>query len=133
MSINKAYISGNLTRDIEVRNTQSGAAIGRFSVAVNDRVKDAQGNWTDRPNYIDCTLWGPRAEKLEPYLTKGTKVAIEGKLRWSSWEKDGQKRSKIEIMVDDVELMSRRNEQQPQPEVQQAEQPLTYYDESIPF
>jgi single-strand DNA-binding protein len=129
MSINKAYISGNLTRDMEVRNTQSGAAIGRFCVAVNDRVKDAQGNWADRPNYIDCTLWGPRAEKLEPYLTKGTKVAIEGKLRWSSWEKDGQKRSKIEIMVDEVEFMSRQQASQPQPE--QAEP--SYYDAEIPF
>ena len=106
MSINKVVISGNLTRDMELRSTASGLAIGGFSVAVNDRRKNQNGEWDDYPNFIDCTLFGSRAEKLQPYLAKGTKVAIAGKLSWSQWERDGQKRSKIEVIVDDVELMS---------------------------
>jgi single-strand DNA-binding protein len=132
MSINKVVVSGNLTKDAEVRTTQSGIAIASVSIAVNDRIKDAQGNWTDKPNYFDAKMFGARAEKISPYLTKGTKVAIEGKLQWSSWEKDGQRRSKVEILIDNVEFMSRR-EQQPtaQPEVQQAEP--SYYDTEIPF
>ena len=113
MSINRVIISGNLTRDMELRSTASGSVIGQFGVAVNDRRKNAQGEWEDVPNFIDCTMFGTRAEKLAQYLTKGTKVAIEGKLRWSQWEKDGQKRSKIEVIVDDLELMSGEKRQQP--------------------
>ena len=112
MSINKVVISGNLTRDMEIRSTASGLAIGGFSVAVNDRRKNQAGEWEDYPNFIDCTLFGSRAEKLQPYLAKGTKVAIAGKLSWSQWERDGQKRSKIEVIVDDVELMSGKTGQQ---------------------
>ena len=112
MSINKVVISGNLTRDMEMRSTASGLAIGGFSVAVNDRRKNQNGEWEDYPNFIDCTLFGSRAEKLQQYLVKGTKVAIAGKLSWSQWERDGQKRSKIEVIVDDVELMSGKTGQQ---------------------
>ena len=109
MSINIVNISGNLTRDSELRRTQGGTAILGFSVAVNDRRKNQQtGEWEDCPNFIDCTMFGTRAEKLAGMLTKGTKVCILGKLRYMSWEKDGQKRSKIEVIVDDIELMSRR-------------------------
>lgn len=107
MSINRVIISGNLTRDAEVRNTASGMAVAQFGVAVNDRRKNPQtGDWEDYPNFIDCTIFGTRGEALAQYLTKGAKVAIEGKLRWSQWEKDGQKRSKLEVIVDEVELMS---------------------------
>ena len=108
MSINHAVISGNLTRDFELRATQSGNPIGTFSVAVNDRRRNPQtGEWEDVPNYIDCVIFGNRAQALAQYLTKGSKVAVEGKLRWSQWEKDGQKRSKIEVVVDEVEFLSR--------------------------
>ena len=109
MSINKVMITGNLTREPEVRNTQSGMAIMRLGVAVNDRRKNQQtGEWEDVPNFIDCVMFGTRAENVSRYLRKGSKVAIEGKLRWSSWEdKQGGKRSKIEVVVDDLEFMSR--------------------------
>ena len=81
-----------------------------FGVAVNDRRKNQQtGEWEDYPNFIDCTMFGARAESLSRYLGKGTKVAIEGKLRWSQWEREGQKRSKIEVIVDELEFMSSRN------------------------
>lgn len=109
MSINVVNISGNLTRDSDLRRTQGGTAILGFGMAVNDRRKNQQtGEWEDYPNFVDCTMFGTRAEKLAGMLTKGTKVCILGKLRYMSWEKDGQKRSKIEVIVDDIELMSLR-------------------------
>lgn len=115
MSINRVNISGNLTRDPEMRATQSGTSILTFSVAVNDRRRNPQtGEWEDVPNYIDCVVFGNRAEPLSRFLSKGTKVAVEGKLRWSQWERDGQKRSKIEVIVDEVEFLSSRNQQQGQ-------------------
>ena len=110
MSINRVIISGNLTRDPELRSTASGLPVLGFGVAVNDRRKNQQtGEWEDYPNFIDCTMFGARAESLSRYLGKGTKVAIEGKLRWSQWEREGQKRSKIEVSVDELEFMSSRN------------------------
>lgn len=110
MSINRVIISGNLTRDPELRATQSGLPVLGFGVAVNDRRKNQQtGEWEDYPNFIDCTMFGARAQSLSNYLSKGTKVAIEGKLRWSQWEREGQKRSKIEVIVDELEFMSSRN------------------------
>lgn len=113
MSINRVVISGNLTRDPELRSTAGGLPVLGLGVAVNDRRKNQQtGEWEDYPNFIDCTLFGPRAESLSRYLSKGQKVAIEGKLRWSQWERDGQKRSKIEVIVDEIEFMSSRNAQQ---------------------
>lgn len=110
MSINRVIISGNLTRDPELRSTQSGMAVLSFGVAVNDRRKNpSTGEWEDYPNFVDCTMFGARANSLSQYLTKGTKVSIEGKLRWSQWERDGQKRSKLEVIVDELEFMSSRN------------------------
>lgn len=110
MSINRVVISGNLTRDPELRQTASGMPVLGFGVAVNDRRKNPQtGEWEDYPNFIDCTMFGARAESLARYLSKGAKVSIEGKLRWSQWERDGQKRNKIEVIVDDLEFMSSRN------------------------
>lgn len=111
MSINKVVISGNLTRDPELRQTASGFPVLGFGVAVNDRRKNQQtGEWEDYPNFIDCTMFGARAESVSRFLSKGSKVAIEGKLRWSQWERDGQKRSKIEVVVDEIEFMTARGE-----------------------
>ncbi len=110
MSINRVVISGNLTRDAELRRTQSGMAILNIGVAVNDRRRNQQtGEWEDYANFIDCVMFGNRAESVSNYLQKGTKVAIEGKLRYSQWERDGQKRSKIEVVIDDLEFMNSRN------------------------
>ena len=112
MSINRVTISGNLTRDPEFRATQSGSSVLSFSVAVNDRRQNAQtGEWEDVPNYVDCTMFGRRAEGLKDYLSKGTKVAIEGKLRWSQWQdrETGKNRSKLEVIVDQIEFLSRRD------------------------
>lgn len=151
MSINKAIISGNLTRDPELRATAAGTPVLQFGVAVNDRAKNQQtGQWENRPNFLDCVMFGNRAQSLAPYLRKGTKVAIEGKLRWSQWENDGAKRSKLEVVVDEVEFMSARDQapkqQAPAPAMRPAPsysqqrmagtpQPKapSLYDEDLPF
>lgn len=139
MSINRVCISGNLTRDPELRSTAGGTSVMGFGVAVNERRKNAQtGEWEDYPNFVDCTLFGKRAEALEQYLSKGTKVAVEGRLHYSSWEKDGQKRSKLGVIVDEMELMSRRDGEQHQAYVHQGHKtaPQAHeacYDEDIPF
>lgn len=111
MSINSVTISGNIGHDPELRHTASGSAVLGFSVAVNERVKDREtGEWSDKANWVDCVMFGNRAQSLAPYLRKGTKVAIEGKLRWSQWEKDGAKRSKIEVVVDEIEFVGARDQ-----------------------
>ena len=110
MGINRVMISGNMTRDAELRNTASGMPILTFGVAVNERRRNPQsGEWEDYANFIDCVMFGNRAESLSNYLVKGTKVAVEGRLRYSSWERDGQRRSKLEVIVDELEFMSSRN------------------------
>lgn len=130
MSINRVTITGNIGNDPELRGTSGGTSVLRFNVAVNDRVPDGNGNWVDRPNWVTCIVFGNRADALSRILAKGAKVAVEGKLRYSQWERDGQKRSKVEVAVDEVELMQRERQggygqqRQAQPEL---------YDESIPF
>lgn len=113
MSINHVIQCGNLTRDAELRRTQSDLAVLSFGLAVNDRRrKPGSEEWEDVPNFIDCVLFGNRAEALAEYLVKGVKVAIEGKLRWSQWEtEDGSKRSKHEILVDELEFMAPRKDE----------------------
>lgn len=112
MSINRVAISGNLTRDPELRQTAGGMAVLGFGIAVNDRRRNQQtGEWEDCPNFIDCTMFGARAQSVSRFLSKGGKVAVEGKLRWSQWERDGQRRSKVEVVVDEIELMSRQQGQ----------------------
>ena len=137
MAINRVAISGNLTRDPELRVTAGGMQVLSLGVAVNDRRKNPQtGEWEDVPNFVDCTMFGTRAEAVSRYLSKGTKVAIEGKLRYSSWERDGQRRSKLEVIVDEIEFMSRRDGQAALAVATAAPvraEPLDVYDEDIPF
>ena len=147
MSINRVNISGNLTRDPELRSTAGGTQILSFGVAVNDRRRNQQtGEWEDVPNFVDCVVFGARAEPLSRFLSKGAKVAIEGKLRYSTWEsKEGGKRSKLEVVVDEVEFMSRDGGAYQHPAPQPEQQPFNaaapaiaspaaaVYDESIPF
>ena len=137
MSINRVVISGNLTRDPEVRSTASGTSVMKLGIAVNERVKKGD-QWEDYPNFIECTMFGKRAEGVSKYLSKGSKVAIEGHLRYSQWEKDGQKRSKLEVIVDEIELMSgQQSQQQAAPAYSapsySAPASSSVYDEDIPF
>lgn len=139
MSINRVIVSGNLTREPEVRTTASGNPVMGFGIAVNDRRKNSQtGEWEDYPNFIDCTMFGARAQSVSRFLSKGSKVAIEGKLRWSQWEtNEGQKRSKIEIIVDEIEFMSSisNGDQVPATASATAVDPMTstLYDDDIAF
>lgn len=108
MSINHVTLSGNLTRDGELRKTASDMSVLSFGLAWNERRRKANTDeWEDIPNFIDCTLFGNRADALAPYLVKGTKIACAGHLRWSQWETDeGGKRSKHELIVDELEFMT---------------------------
>lgn len=110
MSINRVMLTGNLTREPEHRSTQGGTELLRIGIAVNDRrYNSGTQTYEDVPNFIECVLFGKRAASLAQYLHKGSKVAIEGKLRWSSWETlEGAKRSKIEVIIDDIEFLSPR-------------------------
>lgn len=108
MSINKVIISGNLTRDPDIKQTSGGTQVMQLGVAVNDRRKNAQGEWEDKPNYVDCTLFGKRVDWLSRELHRGTKVAICGKLDYQSWQdKEGNNRSKLAVIAEDVEVMSK--------------------------
>lgn len=129
MSINRVVLTGNLTREPESRMTASGTAVLNFGIAVNDRQKNKDGEWEDYPNFIDCTMFGNRAESLHRHLFKGCKVAIDGKLRWSQWERDGQKRNKVEVIVNDLEILTWREKSEPAHVIENA----TIYDEDIPF
>lgn len=143
MSINRVSITGNLTRDPELRVTAGGTQVLSFGVAVNDRRRNPQtGEWEDYPNFMDCTMFGTRAEAVSRFLAKGYKVAIEGKLRYSSWEKDGQRRSKLEVIVDEIEFMSQRQGaaapaavpvSTPAPAPAAVPPTVDLYDEDIPF
>lgn len=137
MSINQVSITGNLTREPELRNTQSGTAVLSFGIAVNDRRKINSEEWVDVPNFFECVTFGNRATALGDILTKGMKVSIAGKLHYSSWEKDGQKHSKVDIIANEVELMQNRKPQQQQDyqsgyqQQQQAADSYTSFD--LPF
>lgn len=115
MSINRVNISGNLTRDPEFRSTQGGTNVLSFGLAVNDRRRNqGTGEWEDYANFVDCVLFGSRVEFFSRHLRKGKKVYVEGKLRYSSWERDGQRRSKLEVVVDDIDIEFPPKSQQPQ-------------------
>lgn len=146
-SINKVVITGNLTKDPELRRTSAGTPVLKMRVAVNDRRHNRETDqWEDVPNFINCTMFGSRAESLSRFLGKGAKVAIGGKLRWSSWEQDGRNREAVEVVVDAFDFMSsgkRAAAAEPQgtagavePDwqpVQEGPVDTSVYDEDIPF
>ena len=105
-NVNKVFLMGNLTRDIEMRQFPSGGQVGKFGLAVNERYKDRNEQWQERANFIDCEIFGRRAEVMAQYLGKGRAVFIEGKLRLDQWEdQQGQKRSKLKVVVDDFQFV----------------------------
>lgn len=132
--LNTVSIGGNLCRNAELRATASGMAVLTFSVAVNESRKNQQtGEYEDYPNYVDCTIFGRRAESISRYLTKGTYVALTGRLHQNRWQnKDGQNRSKLEVTVDNIHFES-RGEQDGGYAQQQEEPPADLYGEDIPF
>ncbi|NLY07292.1 MAG: single-stranded DNA-binding protein [Spirochaetales bacterium] len=101
--INCVFLVGRLTRESELRYTNAGTAVSRFSLAVNRR-KRTGDKWEDEVSFFDCVLWGKQAESLNPYLEKGRQVCVSGELRQNRWEQDGQSRSKVEVVVNNIEF-----------------------------
>ena len=104
-SFNQVILMGNLTRDPELRQTPSGQNVCSFSLALNRSYKGADGNWLEATDYIDIVAWGPLGERVAQYLSKGRPCLVNGRLQSSSWEKDGQKRTKVEVNAQDVTFL----------------------------
>jgi single-strand DNA-binding protein len=108
-NINRVVISGNLTRDPELRSIpNSGTSVCSLRIAVNSRRKDESGQWVDKPNYFDVTVFGAQGENCAQYLSKGRPVAVDGRLNWREWEKDGIKRQSVDIIADSVQFLGSR-------------------------
>ena len=104
-SYNRVVLVGNLTRDPELRYIPSGTAVTEVGLAVNDRRKNAAGEWIDETTFIDITLWGRQAEIASEYLSKGSSVLIEGRLKLDTWEKDGKKNSKLRVVGERMQML----------------------------
>jgi single-strand DNA-binding protein len=112
-NINRVVLVGNLTKDPELRTTPSGTSVCKLRIAVNTRQKDnATGQWGDKPNYFDVTVWGNQAESCSQYLSKGRPVGIDGRLDWREWEaQDGSKRQAVEIIAESVQFLGSRGDE----------------------
>jgi single-strand DNA-binding protein len=109
-NVNRVVITGNLTRDPELRSLPSGTSVCKLRVAVNSRRKDQSGDWVDKPNYFDVTVWGAQGENCSTYLSKGRPVAVDGRLDWREWEaQDGTKRQSVEIIAESVQFLGSRD------------------------
>lgn len=108
-SFNRVILAGNLTRDIELRETPGGASVADAGLAVNDRRKQGD-DWVDETSFVDLTLWGRTAENAAEYLSKGSPILIEGRLKQDSWQNDaGEKRTKLKVVVDRLQFLSNGN------------------------
>jgi single-strand DNA-binding protein len=106
-TINTVTISGNLTRDPELRSTSGGTSVCKLRIASNERYKDSTGEWADRPNYFDVTIWKGMGEWVGNNLHKGDQVVVEGRLRWHEWEAEGGKRQAVDITANSVVPVTR--------------------------
>lgn len=104
-SYNRVVLVGNLTRDIELRYTPGGTPVMDNAIAVNDRRKTASGEWIDEATFVDVTFWGRTAEVASEYLSKGSQVLVEGRLKLDTWETDGQKRSKLRVVCERMQML----------------------------
>jgi single-strand DNA-binding protein len=104
-SFNQVVLMGNLTRDPELRTTPNGQSVCSFSLALNRSFKSKDGEWQEATDYIDIVAWGPLGERVAQYLTKGRPALVNGRLQSRSWEQDGQKRSKVEVVAQDVTFL----------------------------
>src|SRR5579885_3466883 len=109
-SFNQVILMGNLTRDPELRQTPNGQSVCGFSLALNRSYKGSNGEWQEATDYIDIVAWGPLGERVAQYVTKGRPVLVNGRLQSRSWEQDGQKRSKVEVVAQDVTFLGSRGE-----------------------
>ena len=107
-SVNQVIMMGNLTRDPELRQTPSGQTVCNFGIALNRAYKNQSGEWQEATDFVNCVAWGPLGERIGQYLHKGSRALVQGTLRSSSWEQDGQKRSKLEVWANDVTFLDGR-------------------------
>ena len=114
--VNKVILVGNLGADPEVRYTASGTAVARFNIATNENFKDREGNWQERTEWHRIVAWGKLAERCAQYLSKGSQVYVEGKLRSNTWEKDGVKRTTVEIVADSLQILGPKRAGEREPE-----------------
>ena len=135
-SYNRVILMGNITRDIELRYTQGGTAVTELGLAVNDRHKNSEDKWVDEATFVDVTLWGRTAEIAGQYLGKGSPVLIEGRLKLDIWEKDGEKRSKLKVVGEKLQMLgSKKDSANEYSEPSKQDKPEVQYDEDddIPF
>lgn len=109
-SFNQVILMGNLTRDPELRSTQGGQSVCNFSLALNRSYKGANGEWQEATDYIDVIAWGPLGERVSQYLSKGRPVLVNGRLQNRTWEQEGQKRNKVEVVAQDVTFLGSRSD-----------------------
>lgn len=126
-SYNRVVLVGNLTREVELKYTQGGHAVTDVGLAVNDRRKSQTGEWIEETTFIDITLWGRQAEVAAEYLSKGSSILIEGRLKLDTWETDGQKRSKLRVVGERMQMLSSRS-----PGARPQQQSNNEYSESVP-
>ncbi|MEI6237443.1 MAG: single-stranded DNA-binding protein [Candidatus Saccharibacteria bacterium] len=107
-SFNQVILMGNLTRDPELRTTPNGQNVCSFSLALNRSYKGGDGEWKEATDYVDIVAWGALGERVEQYVTKGRPVLVNGRLQSHSWEQEGQKRSKVEVVAQDVTFLGSR-------------------------
>jgi single-strand DNA-binding protein len=107
-SLNQVILMGNLTRDPELRQTPNGQTVTNFSLALNRAYKDQSGEWQEVTDYVDIVCWGPLAERVSQYMSKGRRCLVQGRLQSRSWEQEGQKRSKVEVLANDVTFLDGR-------------------------
>lgn len=109
-SLNQVTLMGNLTRDPDLRQTPTGQNVTSFSLALNRSYKDASGEWKEVTDFVDIVCWGPLAERVAQYLSKGRRCLVQGRLQSHNWEQDGAKRSKVEVLANDVTFLDSRGE-----------------------
>ncbi|MEY2715081.1 MAG: single-stranded DNA-binding protein [Planctomycetota bacterium] len=108
-SYNKVLLMGNLTRDVQLKSLPSGQPVAEIGLAINRKFKTKDGQDREEVTYVDCECWGPRAEVIAKYFSKGKPIFVEGRLKLDSWEdKDGQKRSKMRVVIDDFQFVEGR-------------------------
>lgn len=134
MSYNKVILHGNLTRDVDRRVTPQGAAVASFSLAVNRTYKTSTGELKDEVSYIDCEAFASQADLIAKHFQKGSPILLDGRLKQDTWEKDGEKRHRIKVIVDSFSFVTPKNDtqaQQPTPKTKQTTQPTA--EDEVPF
>jgi single-strand DNA-binding protein len=132
-NFNRVIVAGNLTREVELKYTQGGTAVTEIGLAINERRKDKAGEYVDETTFVDITLWGRTAEVAAEYLSKGSHVLIEGRLKLDTWEKDGQKRSKLRVVGERMQMLGKSPSRRDEDEVSKVATVGSNDDDETPF